>query len=653
MRDSPRTPSAAARGHKRARTTSPSSPISSQTKRRKETALTPRGGAETVSEAPATIPRRSASRWQTEGSELNVNEEALNDASISDFEGDHNARVESRHPEATPDSRVIGIKAAVLIGLDVTGSLVDDNAQLAATMWGDIRECYEYAQMIVADDCDASENVRRVKVLAAYDSLRRMQRHMHETEESLLLTRRNLLEIIAHLLMSGMPPDDNKKTTTKVLQEVFIQSYIHRRLLMISESSNEADDDLADEDVAFQSLWNFDLPAVNAHLIAKVKSQVAVKIRKDSLDTLMEKHIWDTFYNAAQAFVRQIAEQTERGIDLAALAAEVKAQLLPETADAESQKSVFEISSEDENADPESGQPSRDTSVDALESSEDISVSSGIDDPVTAVAGGHDDPDDDDELDSAVRGEVIAQLMAREEALADAASAAKGKGRIDTPPISRSPSVTSVPPIVDTPGTTGTPRPLSPLSKPRSTNKKAVSTSRQARTNGASHKNAAMIDTPYISDSEASAIVQVPKTPARQPPKAAPPRSSRPAASGSRSTSAAAAPCQLTKTGEPIVPAAYSPAPEDSGAPSSPPRSARRRRVAWSRADEEELERGLALHRDKYARWRAILVEGQAKGRFEARTNVMLKDKARQMKEARKRAGLALGGFQWATDRSE
>ncbi|KAJ3138062.1 hypothetical protein HDU90_001538 [Geranomyces variabilis] len=404
MRDSPRSPSAAARGHKRARTTSPSSPTSSQSKRRKEPALTPKRGAETVSEAPATIPRRSASRRQAEGSELNVNEKALDDASISDFAEDDNTRVESRHPEATPDSRVIGIKAAVLIGLDVTGSLVDDNAQLAATMWEDIRERPEYAQMIVADDCDASEDVRRVKVLAAHDSLRRMQRHMHENEESLLITRRNLLEIIAHLFMSGMPPGDNRKTTTKVLQEVFIQSYIHRRLLMISESSNEADDDLADEDVAFESLWNFNLPAVNAHLIAKVKSQVAVKIRKDSLDNLMEKHIWDTFYNAAQAFVRQIAEQTERGIDLPALAAEVKEQLLPEAADAESQKSVVEISSEDENADPESGQPSRDTSVDAQESSENISVSSGNDDPVTAVAGGHDDSDgDDDALDSAVR----------------------------------------------------------------------------------------------------------------------------------------------------------------------------------------------------------------------------------------------------------
>ncbi|KAJ3176510.1 hypothetical protein HDU87_005204 [Geranomyces variabilis] len=679
MRDSPRSPSAAARGNKRARTTSPSSPTSSQTKRRKETPLKSKKSAEAVPTAPATMPRRSIPRKEREASEFNDNEE-LNDAAISDAGDGDRAGMDSSYPGATPDSRVIGIKAAVLIGLEVTGSLIDDNVQFTKAMWEDIRECEEYSQMIVAEDCDVSESVRRVKVLAAYDSLRRMQRHMHGSEESLLMTRRNLLEVVAHLLMSGMPPpSNNNKVTTKVLQEVFIQSYIHRRLLMISESSNETDDELADEDVALESLWNPSLPAVNAYLTAKVKSQVEAKIRKDSLDTLMEKHPWDTFYNAAQAHVRQIAEKTERDIDLAALAAEVKTHLLSKAADAESQKSVVEIISEDEDAGPESGQPSRDTSVDAQESenisvssgkvtpvagsdndpdgaqpsgntsadaresSENISDSSGHDDGVPPVASDQGDPHEDDELDPAVRGDIIAQLMAREEALAHATRAAKGKGRAETPTVHESPAVTGTPPIDFTPSLTSIPGPCSPLSKPskmpaapRSANKKAASTSRSAP-NGACHKSASLADTP--------------KAPARQTPKVAVATSPRPAASASRLTSAAAASCQLTDTGEPIVPAAQSPAPENSTAAASP--SGRRRRVAWSRADEEELERGLAFHRDEYARWRAILVEGQTKGRFEGRTNVMLKDKARQMKEARKRAGLTLGGFQWATDRAE
>ncbi|KAI8914064.1 hypothetical protein DFJ77DRAFT_58962 [Powellomyces hirtus] len=76
-----------------------------------------------------------------------------------------------------------------------------------------------------------------------------------------------------------------------------------------------------------------------------------------------------------------------------------------------------------------------------------------------------------------------------------------------------------------------------------------------------------------------------------------------------------------------------------------------RRRRPWSKADEEELERGLYRYQNRPKRWRMILDEGLANGRFEGRNNVDLKDKARQMKESRARSGLQLGGFRWAVDR--
>ncbi|TPX68108.1 hypothetical protein SpCBS45565_g03343 [Spizellomyces sp. 'palustris'] len=76
-----------------------------------------------------------------------------------------------------------------------------------------------------------------------------------------------------------------------------------------------------------------------------------------------------------------------------------------------------------------------------------------------------------------------------------------------------------------------------------------------------------------------------------------------------------------------------------------------RRRRMWTRQDEEELERGLEKHQYHTRRWRLILDEGKAKGLFQGRHNVDLNNKARQMKEARLKAGLPLGGFEYALDR--
>ncbi|KAJ3186052.1 hypothetical protein HDU85_000966 [Gaertneriomyces sp. JEL0708] len=79
----------------------------------------------------------------------------------------------------------------------------------------------------------------------------------------------------------------------------------------------------------------------------------------------------------------------------------------------------------------------------------------------------------------------------------------------------------------------------------------------------------------------------------------------------------------------------------------------RRPRRPWPPADVEMLERGLMVHQNHPRRWRLILDQGVAEGLFEGRTNVDLKDKARQMREARTRAGLPLGGFMYAHDRPD
>ncbi|KAJ3018490.1 hypothetical protein HKX48_002866 [Thoreauomyces humboldtii] len=78
-----------------------------------------------------------------------------------------------------------------------------------------------------------------------------------------------------------------------------------------------------------------------------------------------------------------------------------------------------------------------------------------------------------------------------------------------------------------------------------------------------------------------------------------------------------------------------------------------RKRRRWSQEDEDELERGLQIHTFAAKRWRMILNDGLAKGRFEDRTNVDLKDKARQMREARKKAGLPLGGWRFGSERGD
>ncbi|KAJ3154845.1 hypothetical protein HDU86_004545 [Geranomyces michiganensis] len=406
-----------------------------------------------------------------------------------------------------------------------------------------------------------------------------------------------------------MPPPSlfNDKLTTAILIEVFIQMYIASRLLMISESSNEADDDAADEDAAFENLWS---SVVSADLPARVKERVEAKIRKDSLDNLINGHNWETFYNAAHAYIRRIAEHTEVGVDLRTLVQEVKTQLLTDAPNVESANSVVDSSSQDGTAEPATVEPSRDTSVDLPESREKSA-----------------NEDDDDDIDAAVRGEILAELLARENSLAAANRAAKGKGRAETPPTVASSSAAKSP---STPANNDTGREADALD---------------------------------VSSSEVSKTAPTPSTTNRNTPSptAAPPSTSEvtevtsPApsiTSALRSRSTPVARCQLTETGEPIVPAAKSPALEDPGlVAGSFAQSRWRRRKAWSREDEEELERGLALHYAHSARWRAILMDGMRRGRFEGRTNVMLKDKARQMKEARRKAGLALGGFKWAPDR--
>lgn len=76
-----------------------------------------------------------------------------------------------------------------------------------------------------------------------------------------------------------------------------------------------------------------------------------------------------------------------------------------------------------------------------------------------------------------------------------------------------------------------------------------------------------------------------------------------------------------------------------------------RKRRRWSIEDEEELERGLLKYQYHQQRWVLIMKEGKEKGFFCGRHNTDLNNKARQMKESRKRSGVPLGGFRFAVDR--
>lgn len=77
----------------------------------------------------------------------------------------------------------------------------------------------------------------------------------------------------------------------------------------------------------------------------------------------------------------------------------------------------------------------------------------------------------------------------------------------------------------------------------------------------------------------------------------------------------------------------------------------RRPRRHWAERDISELARLLDLYHDSPQRWKKILELGSSNNFFAGRSNVDLKDKARQMKEVMLREGKDLGVWKFAVDR--
>ncbi|ORZ38077.1 hypothetical protein BCR44DRAFT_391896 [Catenaria anguillulae PL171] len=94
--------------------------------------------------------------------------------------------------------------------------------------------------------------------------------------------------------------------------------------------------------------------------------------------------------------------------------------------------------------------------------------------------------------------------------------------------------------------------------------------------------------------------------------------------------------------------AAAAPAPAAGAAPRARPR---RPRTAWTIEEEEALERAMEEFADCPTSWAEILRRhGQPGGPLARFDQVQLKDKARNIKTKRRKAGLPLGVFECATD---
>ncbi|KAJ3175285.1 hypothetical protein HDU87_006367 [Geranomyces variabilis] len=616
-----------------------------------------------------------------------------------DSDDDGFVHINPMDPRATPDSAALGITATYLIACGITSSLSCEKSKLAP-QWDSISRSPQYKLMVNDKDCADGENVRRVKLLDAFMLWQKMRRRPHTAE--LIACRPQLIDKLIDLIGTKLPPPPlyESKRTAKILVNLLTQKYIAIKLTKASDGlprKKTARDIPLHEDTDFLTLWEqggHPVPVDDQGIIL-LQKRVENDIRTRRLPELARLYSWEKCLQQVNAFLIEIGEYTENEVDLDEIAELVE---------------VHAITSLEKR--PNAGGSSGDGGGHYGPGSSEDSDSSGPDvegnqeEPTNGLYREENDDDDEDDfqLSPALLGDLVANIMTREDTLAAANAARKGKGRArpDSERMTPTPNPRRARPKArnlshdeygDPDGDAEKYIPTASLSgrrRRRNTASPDVSSGDEGRagltaeqamrglesagrklrrdvqdpierlypavdrefprqsprlqkqqktaTNKRKRRSAAPA-VPAESDSSSDRMSESSRDHAKKKHK----RAARKSVVEARALSASPPPLDRA----PSVPreASAQPAPAAQAGP--------RKRTAWSEEDIAELDRGLTRYRDEYARWKMILEDGLARGRFAGRTNVMLKDKARQMKTARIKAGLPLGGFIWAPDRAE
>ncbi|KAI8589472.1 hypothetical protein BDZ88DRAFT_418301 [Geranomyces variabilis] len=630
------------------------------------------------------------------------NEDEDNGNNTEDGDDEDMVVINRMDPRATPDSAVLGITATYLIACEITSSLSCAKPKLTS-QWDNVLRSPQYKLMVNDKDCTDGENVRRVKLLDAFLLLQKMRRRPYTAD--LIAGRPQLIDQLVDLIGTRLPPPElyESKRTAKILVNLLTQKYIATKLAKADPQSprkKTARDRPLDEDTDFLTLWEqggHPVPVEDQGIIL-LQKRVEHDIRTRELPELARLYSWEKCLQQVNAFLIEIGEYTENDIDLDEIAqlVELDAMTSLERGPNASGSSGGEGDHYGPATSGESDSPGPDV---------DINHEAG-------TKGHHRDENDDDDdfhLTPALLGELCADIRTREDALSAANTARKGKGRAlpdsefmtstpnsrrarrKTRSISRGRNGDSHDDFYPDGNSDGYNWAVSSSGRRRrrSTESGNISSGGEGRAGltaeqamhgleSAGRKLRRDVQDPIerlypAVDREfprqSPRLQKQKKTPAkrkRSSVPAQPPSNERSSSSdrtsefsGSRSqkkrkrtarrsvAERAASPSPRPSSRAPSVPR------EGSARPAAAARAEPRQRTAWSEEDIAELDRGLTRYRDEYARWKAILEDGRARGRFAGRTNVMLKDKARQMKTARIKAGLPLGGFVWARDRGD
>ncbi|KAJ3160853.1 hypothetical protein HDU86_008213 [Geranomyces michiganensis] len=668
-----------------------------------------------------------------------------NDDDFGD-DDEHDTRPISRmDPRAQPESAIIGITATYLIACEITSSLSCAKKKLKF-LWETLVTAEQYKQFINEIDCTFDENVRRAKLLAAFELWQNMQRCSNSAE--LIARRPQLIDELVDLIGTKLPQPSlyESNRTAKILVNLLTQKYIALKLAAVGENNSHTRTAHAhplEEDTDFLTMWEQGGHPVDEQRLLSHEKRVEHDIRTHTVTELARIYSWLKCLRQIGAFLVEIGENTEHDVDLDVIAAAVKRDVF------DSQRSSSASgNSEDERLDDDyragssgsshhsqfnNGDGIRPNSVGTTMNSlnrdgdNDNGADTGPDHDRT-TNGRHweeaedDDDDDNFQMNAALLGELVADIQSRENALAAAHTARKGKGRVSAEHASERMTPTPNPSRArrtrrashentsdgshpapnktrdgETPrvtrGRTSTPSGRTSSGHPKAgltaneTLRGLESAGRQLRRDvqdpierlypavdlefprqsprlreqrrsalsSRTRRAPAELDDDESSSSYNSATNSPPPS-AQKRRKRNTSRWSTPApADAARSITPSAPPSPPRPPRSPSSASNVrqtSARPEAAAAAATPAeRAAPRSRCAWAEEDVAELERGLIRHHHKYACWRMILNDGLARGRFAGRTNVMLKDKARQMKQARSKAGLPLGGFEWALDR--
>ncbi|KAJ3172044.1 hypothetical protein HDU88_006856 [Geranomyces variabilis] len=634
---------------------------------------------------------------QNENAVAEDQDEAEDNGSDSEDGDDQDMVVINRmDPRATPESAVLGITATFLIACEITSSLSCAKPKLTP-QWNNVLRSPQYKLMVNDKDCADGENVRRVKLLDAFLLLQKMRRRINSAD--LIAGRPQLIDQLVDLIGTRLPPPElyESKRTAKILVNLLTQKYIATKLakadLQLPRKKTARDRPL-DEDTDFLTLWEqggHPVPVADQGIIL-LQKRAEHDIRTRELPELARLYSWEKCLQQVNAFLIEIGEYTENDVDLDEIAQLVE---LDAMASLERRPNASGSSGDE-------GHPYGPAS-----SGESDSSSPDVDVNHEAGTKGHhrdenDDDDDDFQLTPALLGELCADIRTREDALSAANTARKGKGRA----LPDSEFTTSTPnPRRARRKTRSISRGLNGDShddfypdgnsdgytrrRRRSTESGDIPSGGEGRADltaeqamrgleSAGRKLRRDVQDPIerlypAVDREfprqSPRLQKQKKTPAKRKRRSGPAQlaSNERSSSSDRTSEFSGSRSQKKRkrtARRSVAERAASPSPRPSSrAPSAPregsaqpaaaARAEPRQRTPWSEEDIAELDRGLTRYRDEYARWKAILEDGRARGRFAGRTNVMLKDKARQMKTARIKAGLPLGGFVWATDRAD